>query len=93
MGSYTKDLSIVNEDLSSVFILDNSPGAYRHNPGNSSKHNKYVQVLAHIKQKTNSVLPVVKNAIANRYINKLLYFKVESFSSGELGLAVGVNVF
>ena len=38
LGSYTKDLSIVNEDLSSVFILDNSPGAYRHNPGNSNKH-------------------------------------------------------
>ena len=24
---------MVNEDLSSVFILDNSPGAYRYNPG------------------------------------------------------------
>ena len=23
----------VNEDLSSVFILDNSPGAYQYNPG------------------------------------------------------------
>lgn len=33
LGCYTKDLSIVNEDLSSVFILDNSPGAYRYNPG------------------------------------------------------------
>ena len=33
LGSYTKDLSQVNEDLSSVFILDNSPGAYRYNPG------------------------------------------------------------
>lgn len=32
-GSYTKDLTIVNEDLSSVFILDNSPGAYQYNPG------------------------------------------------------------
>ncbi|CAG5111732.1 Oidioi.mRNA.OKI2018_I69.chr2.g6007.t2.cds [Oikopleura dioica] len=28
--SYTKDLATVNSDLSSVFILDNSPGAYRH---------------------------------------------------------------
>lgn len=28
--SYTKDLNTVNNDLSSVFILDNSPGAYRH---------------------------------------------------------------
>lgn len=36
-GSYTKDLSMVNEDLSSVFILDNSPGAYRYNPGKSIK--------------------------------------------------------
>lgn len=34
-GSYTKDLSMVNEDLSSVFILDNSPGAYRYNPDNA----------------------------------------------------------
>jgi TFIIF-interacting CTD phosphatase-like protein len=25
-----KDLATVNSDLSSVFILDNSPGAYRH---------------------------------------------------------------
>jgi len=36
-GSYTKDLSMVNEDLSSVFILDNSPGAYRYNPGKPIK--------------------------------------------------------
>lgn len=28
--SYTKDLHQVNKDLGSVFILDNSPGAYRH---------------------------------------------------------------
>ncbi|XP_074625563.1 CTD nuclear envelope phosphatase 1A-like [Acropora palmata] len=35
LGCYTKDLSIVNEDLSSVFILDNSPGAYRYNPDNA----------------------------------------------------------
>ncbi|CAH3107812.1 unnamed protein product [Porites evermanni] len=34
-GSYTKDLTIVNEDLSSVFILDNSPGAYQYNPDNA----------------------------------------------------------
>eukprot|EP00096_Caligus_rogercresseyi_P009372 TRINITY_DN3173_c0_g1_i1.p1 TRINITY_DN3173_c0_g1~~TRINITY_DN3173_c0_g1_i1.p1 ORF type:complete len:246 (+),score=65.48 TRINITY_DN3173_c0_g1_i1:41-778(+) len=34
-GSYTKDLSAVNEDLSSVFILDNSPGAYRAYPANA----------------------------------------------------------
>ena len=28
-GSYTKDLSAICADLSSIFILDNSPGAYR----------------------------------------------------------------
>ena len=33
-GSYTKDLSAICADLSSVFILDNSPGAYRAYPGN-----------------------------------------------------------
>ena len=32
-GSYTKDLSTIVDDLSSVFILDNSPGAYRAYPG------------------------------------------------------------
>lgn len=34
MGSYTKDLTSVSNDLSSVFILDNSPAAYRAFPGN-----------------------------------------------------------
>lgn len=32
-GSYQKDLSAISADLSSVFILDNSPGAYRSYPG------------------------------------------------------------
>ena len=32
-GSYTKDLSAICSDLASVFILDNSPGAYRSYPG------------------------------------------------------------
>jgi CTD nuclear envelope phosphatase 1 len=32
-GSYTKDLAAIVQDLSSVFILDNSPGAYRAYPG------------------------------------------------------------
>jgi len=32
-GSYTKDLTAIVQDLSSVFILDNSPGAYRAYPG------------------------------------------------------------
>ena len=35
-GSYTKDLSAICPDLASVFILDNSPGAYRSYPGTSS---------------------------------------------------------
>lgn len=34
-GSYTKDLSAINSDLSSIFILDNSPGAYRTYPDNA----------------------------------------------------------
>lgn len=35
MGSYTKDLTSVSNDLSSVFILDNSPAAYRAFPDNA----------------------------------------------------------
>ncbi|ETN79325.1 Dullard-like phosphatase domain protein [Necator americanus] len=31
-GGYTKDLSAIHQDLSSIFILDNSPGAYRKFP-------------------------------------------------------------
>ncbi|CAG2166841.1 unnamed protein product [Oppiella nova] len=34
-GSYTKDLTAIVHDLSSVFILDNSPGAYRAYPDNA----------------------------------------------------------
>ena len=34
-GSYTKDLSSINPDLSSIFILDNSPGAYKDYPHNA----------------------------------------------------------
>jgi len=37
-GSYTKDLSAICADLSSVFILDNSPGAYRAYPGTLLLH-------------------------------------------------------
>ncbi|XP_022616528.1 CTD nuclear envelope phosphatase 1 isoform X1 [Seriola dumerili] len=33
LGSYIKDLSVVHDDLSSIVILDNSPGAYRSHPG------------------------------------------------------------
>lgn len=34
-GSYTKDLSAISSDLSKIFILDNSPGAYRGFPENA----------------------------------------------------------
>uniref|UniRef100_A0A914WCL9 CTD nuclear envelope phosphatase 1 homolog n=2 Tax=Plectus sambesii TaxID=2011161 RepID=A0A914WCL9_9BILA len=34
-GGYTKDLSAIQPDLSSIFILDNSPGAYRKFPENA----------------------------------------------------------
>ena len=34
-GSYTKDLSAICPDLSSIFILDNSPGAYKDYPHNA----------------------------------------------------------
>ncbi|KAI0229649.1 CTD nuclear envelope phosphatase 1 [Lamellibrachia satsuma] len=34
-GSYTKDLSAIDNNLSRVFILDNSPGAYRSYPDNA----------------------------------------------------------
>ena len=33
LGSYVKDLAVVHDDLSSIVILDNSPGAYRSHPG------------------------------------------------------------
>ncbi|KAG8222227.1 hypothetical protein J437_LFUL001425 [Ladona fulva] len=32
LGSYTKDLSTICPNLASIFILDNSPGAYRAYP-------------------------------------------------------------
>lgn len=35
LGSYTKDLSAVCTDMSKVFILDNSPAAYRAYPDNA----------------------------------------------------------
>lgn len=34
-GSYTKNLSAVNSDMSKVFIIDNSPAAYRAYPNNA----------------------------------------------------------
>ena len=34
-NGYTKDLKAIHADLSSVFILDNSPGAYRRFPDNA----------------------------------------------------------
>jgi CTD nuclear envelope phosphatase 1 len=35
MYGYTKDLTVILPDLSNIFILDNSPGAYRSNPDNA----------------------------------------------------------
>jgi len=35
IGSYTKDLSAICSDSSKIFILDNSPGAYRSFPDNA----------------------------------------------------------
>lgn len=35
VGGYTKDLSAIHPDLSSICILDNSPGAYRKFPQNA----------------------------------------------------------
>lgn len=34
-GSYTKNLELISMDLSSIFILDNSPSAYRSYPDNA----------------------------------------------------------
>ena len=31
-GAFSKDLTVINPDLSRIFILDNSPGAYRGHP-------------------------------------------------------------
>lgn len=56
-GSYTKDLSAVCNDLSSVFILDNSPGAYKAYPGNSL----YIFLILCFKQKlfnTDNAIPI-----------------------------------
>jgi CTD nuclear envelope phosphatase 1 len=38
-GAYSKDLFVVNNDLSRVFILDNSPIAYRSFPLNAIPSN------------------------------------------------------
>ncbi|XP_015787222.1 CTD nuclear envelope phosphatase 1 isoform X2 [Tetranychus urticae] len=40
-GSYTKDLSAISPDLASIFILDNSPGAYRAFPNNAIPINSW----------------------------------------------------
>jgi CTD nuclear envelope phosphatase 1 len=34
-GAFSKDLSVINNDLSRIFILDNSPIAYRFFPLNA----------------------------------------------------------
>ena len=33
IGGFSKDLHVISPDMSRIFILDNSPGAYRGNPG------------------------------------------------------------
>ncbi len=38
-GTYSKDLSVITNDLSRVFILDNSPLAYRSFPLNAIPSN------------------------------------------------------
>jgi len=35
IGGFSKDLSVISPDLSRIFILDNSPGAYKTNPDNA----------------------------------------------------------
>ncbi|XP_066923652.1 CTD nuclear envelope phosphatase 1A-like [Clytia hemisphaerica] len=35
IGGFSKDLTVISPDLSKVFILDNSPSAYRGNPDNA----------------------------------------------------------
>ena len=52
-GSYTKDLSAICSDLSSVFILDNSPGAYRAYPGKCriSSLNYFLNLTENLKKK------------------------------------------
>ena len=44
-NGYTKDLSGVCQDLSSVFIVDNSPAAYRGNPGTSMLTSSIILIL------------------------------------------------
>lgn len=49
LGSYTKDLTAICNDLSSVFILDNSPGAYRAYPGESEHFNLLNNILSNVR--------------------------------------------
>ena len=44
-GSYSKDLFVVNNDLSRVFILDNSPIAYRSFPLNAIPSNSKTEKI------------------------------------------------
>ena len=44
-GSYTKDLSAITDDLSSIFILDNSPGAYRSYPGKEGQEFSIIHLV------------------------------------------------
>lgn len=54
LGSYIKDLSVVHDDLSSIVILDNSPGAYRSHPGKTHGFLHIQFILHHIKHTTHS---------------------------------------
>ena len=45
LGSYTKDLSAITGDLSNIFILDNSPGAYKGYPGTCAFINDITSML------------------------------------------------
>lgn len=44
VGGYTKDLSAIHPDLSSICILDNSPGAYRKFPRKCFKSLRFLEL-------------------------------------------------
>lgn len=52
-GSYTKDLSVVEEDLARVCLVDNSPISYRINEGIS--HSLGYWLSAHLRSSANGI--------------------------------------
>lgn len=50
IGSYTKDLSAICNDLSKIFILDNSPGAYKGYPGITNIFGKAIRQLINLRE-------------------------------------------